>query len=198
MTEYLFAEKLKTENRFKYVATEGCSFREVMQRYEEWLNSPKQLKSRSYRMEGITDLANVWTEERIEKFKIAFKKYGYGPTSNRKIAEYIGEDIHPNHVAYYKHRYKKRLIKEGRFEELECVAGIKVHKIKKLKERYQEQQSREEKAKETLKKSSSEVWLNCKEEVSPFPSKQKKSVIKIDKAMRQSQKESVVGPFINS
>jgi hypothetical protein len=41
------------------------------------------------------------------RFKIAFAKYGNGPKSNRKIAEFIGNGVHPNHVAYFKSQLRK-------------------------------------------------------------------------------------------
>ncbi len=49
------------------------------------------------------------------RFKCAFEKYGNGPKSNRKIAESIGNGVHPNHVAYLKlqFRRKKNMMEKG-------------------------------------------------------------------------------------
>jgi len=77
----------------------------ILERYNEYMNSDEQRRLRSYR----NDVMHVWTEEEVRRFKEAFKMYSYGPTSNRKIAEYIGGDVHPNHVAYFKHQYNKKL-----------------------------------------------------------------------------------------
>ncbi|KAL6076184.1 hypothetical protein QOT17_003090 [Balamuthia mandrillaris] len=80
---------------------------EVLRRYNEYMDSADQKKKRSYRNDPQS--RHVWTPEEIERFKVAFKKYGYGPTSNRKIANYIGGNVHPNHVSYFKHQYKRML-----------------------------------------------------------------------------------------
>lgn len=44
---------------------------------------------------------------RFLRFKIAFKQFGYSPTANRKIAEFIGPHFHPNHVGYFKQRLRR-------------------------------------------------------------------------------------------
>jgi hypothetical protein len=115
--------------RYRLPQRDGYDRKAVLALYEAFLNSPKQQKKRSYRMEGAADLRSLWTEERIARFQIAFRKYGYSPTSNRKIAEAIGEGIHANHVADFKRRYKKVLIKEGRLDELKSISGIRMKKI---------------------------------------------------------------------
>jgi len=80
---------------------------EVLRRYDEFMEAPEQQKQRSYRNDS--KVRHIWTEKEVLRFKEAFSKYGNGPTSNRKIAEYIGNGVHPNHVAFFKQQYKKQL-----------------------------------------------------------------------------------------
>lgn len=51
------------------------------------------------------------------RFKVAFKKYGYSPTANRKIAKAIGPHMHPNHVGYFKQRLR-RMHEKKKVEEI--------------------------------------------------------------------------------
>jgi len=92
---------------------------EVLRRYDEFLNSPEQQKHRSYRNDSKA--RHIWTEKEVLRFKDAFKKYGNGPTSNRKIAEYIGNGVHPNHVAYFKQQYKKQLRQASKEEAVQAA-----------------------------------------------------------------------------
>jgi len=87
---------------------------EVIRRYNELIESPEFKLKRSYRNDS--KYKHVWTKQDIDKFKVAFRKYGYGPTSNKKIADYIGNGIHPNHVAYFKQRIRK-LSKDKLFKD---------------------------------------------------------------------------------
>eukprot|EP01090_Pellita_catalonica_P020841 TRINITY_DN7637_c0_g1_i1.p1 TRINITY_DN7637_c0_g1~~TRINITY_DN7637_c0_g1_i1.p1 ORF type:complete len:535 (-),score=154.23 TRINITY_DN7637_c0_g1_i1:45-1649(-) len=88
---------------------------DMLRRYNEFIHSDAQKEKRVYRNEEI----RVWTEEEVARFKEAFKKHGYQPTSNRKIAEFVGNGIHPKQVAYFKHKYtreQKRLRKQKKIE----------------------------------------------------------------------------------
>jgi len=115
--------------RYRLPQRAGYDLSAVLAHYEAFLNNPEQQKKRSYRMESASDLRSLWTEERIARFQAAFRKYGYGPTRNRMIAEAMGEGIHANQVADFKRRYKKVLIKEGRLEELKAIHGMRMKKI---------------------------------------------------------------------
>ncbi len=42
-----------------------------------------------------TDARHIWTPEELEKFKIAYAKYGNELQSNKKIASFIGNGIYP-------------------------------------------------------------------------------------------------------
>lgn len=148
--------------RYRLPQRDGYDRRAVLALYEAFLASPKQQKKRSYRMEGAPDLRSLWTEERIARFQIAFRKYGYSPTSNRKIAEAIGEGIHANHVADFKRRYKKVLIKEGRLDELKSISGIRMKKIEQKmnqlrNQQEQRQQKKDNKTSKTKKKPGTRV-----------------------------------------
>lgn len=148
--------------RYRLPQRDGYDRRAVLALYEAFLASPKQQKKRSYRMEGAPDLRSLWTEERIARFQIAFRKYGYSPTSNRKIAEAIGEGIHANHVADFKRRYKKVLIKEGRLDELKSISGIRMKKIEQKmnqlrNQQEQRQQKKNNKTNKTKKKPGTRV-----------------------------------------
>jgi len=91
---------------------------EVLRRYDEFLDSEEQQKQRSYRNDSKA--RHIWTEKEVLRFKEAFQKYGNGPTSNRKIAEYIGNGVHPNHVAYFKQQYKKKLREDSLQQETQA------------------------------------------------------------------------------
>jgi len=89
-----------TDKKYSKIDMQSAIARDaqVIASYNELMESEENKNLRSYRKEAHHE----WTEEQVKKFFEAFKIYGYGPTSNRKIAEYIGGGIHPNHVAYFK------------------------------------------------------------------------------------------------
>lgn len=48
-----------------------------------------------------------WKKSHLQKFKTALKKYGYGNSANKKIAEYICDSLLPSDIAYIKSFLKK-------------------------------------------------------------------------------------------
>lgn len=65
----------------------------VLLRYAAYLATPAERHKRTYRNDSPH--RHKWTRNDIERFIIAFKKYGNSPTSNRKIAQYIGNGALP-------------------------------------------------------------------------------------------------------
>jgi hypothetical protein len=85
------------------------------------MNSEKEQKKRTYKNDEqfrhrwtMTDLEKfvTWYTNLTSRFKIGFAKFGNGPRSNRRIADFIGNGVHPSHVVYLKQvlRRKKRKI----------------------------------------------------------------------------------------
>eukprot|EP01087_Luapelamoeba_hula_P015629 TRINITY_DN4697_c0_g2_i6.p1 TRINITY_DN4697_c0_g2~~TRINITY_DN4697_c0_g2_i6.p1 ORF type:complete len:158 (+),score=54.91 TRINITY_DN4697_c0_g2_i6:194-667(+) len=92
------------------------------------MNSPEMEQLRYYRNDSAK---HIWTATEVQKFGEALAIYGYGPTANRKIAEYIGNGIHPNHVAHYKlqcRRQKRIAEKEKSAKTASGKAGLSAGK----------------------------------------------------------------------
>lgn len=78
------------------------------------MNSPSETKKR-----GFHGGCHKWTPTDVNKFFDARNRYGNGPTSNKKIAKYIGNGslkvvhllsttgVHPNHVCHFKKKLKR-------------------------------------------------------------------------------------------
>ena len=71
------------------------------------MNSLEMKKKRSYC--NSSEFKYVWTKEDIDSFFIAFEKFGNSPTANRSIAKFMGKEVHPRHVVYFKSLLRKTL-----------------------------------------------------------------------------------------
>jgi hypothetical protein len=80
------------------------------------MDSSEMRGKRSYYIEN-----HKWTEDEIDRFEEAHRKFPDSPTSNRQIAAAMGGSIHPNHVVYLKSQYrmKKRRLLEQAVAEVE-------------------------------------------------------------------------------
>lgn len=80
---------------------------EVVRRYHTLMENNRALMNNNN-----TDPENAgrytWTKGDLAKFKEAFLRFGYGPSANARIAEYIGKGLSANHVQYFKRVLKKR------------------------------------------------------------------------------------------
>jgi len=106
-------KKITSDENYKFgsiqkIPSSNEQISEVLQRYEQFISSEKEKKKRRFR----TDLSVnfEWTAESLEKFKQAHQKFGPGPKRNKQIAEFIGNGVHPNHVAFLKQQLKKQKI----------------------------------------------------------------------------------------
>jgi hypothetical protein len=103
----------------------------VVERYHDLLGSNKYRIERLYRNSEAA-VRYVWTREDFIRFKEAFRRFGYAPTANRQIAEYVGKGMHPNHIQYFKRALKQRLggslirdlIESRAYDELISAAPI--------------------------------------------------------------------------
>lgn len=82
--------------------------KEVVDRYHELMDSTQYRIERLYRNSEAA-ARYVWKREDFIRFKEAFRRFGYAPTANRQIAEYVGKGMHPNHIQYFKRALKQRL-----------------------------------------------------------------------------------------
>jgi len=80
---------------------------EVVSRYKDYMDSAEQQEKRSWRRES--PFRHKWTDADVKKFFDAHQKLGYGPRSNKKIAQHMGHGVHPNHVAYFKMQMRKHM-----------------------------------------------------------------------------------------
>jgi len=88
----------------------------MLERYNQRMDSKGEVLKRKFQS------PHEWKQGEIEKFHEAYKKYGHsGPNNNRKIAEFIGNDVHPRHVSFLKmqiHREeKKRKLNHGEYSK---------------------------------------------------------------------------------
>lgn len=81
---------------------------EVVARYHTLMESTRYRVERLYRNSEAA-ARYVWTRGDFVRFKEAFRRFGYAPTANRQIAEYVGKGMHPNHIQYFKRALKQRL-----------------------------------------------------------------------------------------
>ena len=55
-----------------------------------------------------TKYTKGWTRQERKKFTEGLEQFGYGHDSNKKIAEYMGANIHPNQVAHEKQKLQQK------------------------------------------------------------------------------------------
>lgn len=75
------------------------------------MDSESEKNKRRYRKEEIERNQQIWTKTMLKKFRIAFQKFGYAASANRKIAEYLGSNVLPNHVSFLKAMLRRKFNK---------------------------------------------------------------------------------------
>ncbi|KAL9647004.1 hypothetical protein ABK040_013858 [Willaertia magna] len=80
--------------------------KKMIENYNELMESEEQAKLRHSYQSQLKE--KEWSKADWEKFHEAFAIYGDGHDSNKKIAQYMGEHIHANQVAYHKGQWKKK------------------------------------------------------------------------------------------
>lgn len=75
--------------------------------YKKYVNDPQSIRKRSYKFHSENSFK--WTPAIFKKFLQGLSLYFDTPLNNRKIAKYMGPNIHPNHVRYVKGRFLRSL-----------------------------------------------------------------------------------------
>jgi len=142
---------MKSKN--KVPNTLGDEDRKILQRYNEYMNTEDQRALReSYRNDDTH--RHTWTEDELARFELAYKKYGNGPTSNKKIAAYIGTGVHPNNVAFLKQQHRKII---------EKMAKNQGKEVKEVKESIQGLVVEPQTINQNLKSPDKQIDWNCPE-----------------------------------
>lgn len=83
----------------------------VVERYNTLMEG---LQYRIQRLYRTTDTATryTWTREDFRRFREAFRRFGYAPSANRKIAEYVGKGMQAEHIQYFMRALKQRFNNE--------------------------------------------------------------------------------------
>lgn len=79
----------------------------VVERYNTLMNGIQYQLQRLYR-NSDSNTNYVWTREDLRRLKEAFLRFGYAPSANRHIADFIGKGMHTNHIQYFKRALRQR------------------------------------------------------------------------------------------
>ena len=88
------------------VQSSAAHIEEAMKDYKEYINSEETKKKREYMY--YSEEKPQWTPEDYEKFEQALEIYKDTPCANKRIAKYMGDHIHPNHVRYERKEMRKK------------------------------------------------------------------------------------------
>lgn len=96
-----------------------------------------------------------WNKQILSRFKEAFKKYGYGSSSNKKISEYVGYNMTSKNVVYFKLLLYKLYQEKVRKRE-----AARQHQTCTIKKNIKEQQPKDNKNTVTKETKPPEVSRN--------------------------------------
>lgn len=80
----------------------------VVERYNSLMNGLQYRIQRLYRNSEAAD-RYIWTREDFRKIKEAFRRFGYAPSADHLVAEYVGKGMQISHIQYFKRALKQRL-----------------------------------------------------------------------------------------